>query len=138
MNNDYMKTYMKERRIKRRALLIKKLGSICSKCNSVEDLQFDHIDRSTKLFTLSGEGLDKKWETVLDELAKCQLLCSDCHKIKTNIIVDHVGGHNKISEQDLLHGTARMYTLKGCRCSPCRLAKKKYRNKEILIDELVS
>jgi 5-methylcytosine-specific restriction endonuclease McrA len=111
---------------------------MCQLCPSVEGLEFDHIDKATKLFTLSGAGLDKAWQKILDELAKCQLLCSECHKIKTSIMVDHIGGHNKILEQDLLHGTARMYTLKGCRCSMCRLAKKRYRNKEILINELAS
>lgn len=138
MNNEYMKSYMQQRRADRRERLVELLGGVCNDCDSIEDLNFDHIDRSTKKFTLSGAGLDKKWETILAELDKCQLLCVDCHKKKTVEFRDHVGGHNKILEHDLLHGTARMYTLRGCRCSLCRLAKKRYRNKEILIDELIS
>jgi hypothetical protein len=131
--NEYMKQYMAKRRIARRNQLIELLGSICRLCDSTNRLQFDHIDRSIKKFTLSGAGLDKKWQTVLDELAKCQLLCSECHKNKTIDYKDHGGGQNKLAESEFLHGTMRMYDYKKCRCELCRLAKKKYRNKELTI-----
>lgn len=131
--NEYMKQYMALRRESRRAKLLELSGSVCQICDSTEELQFDHIDRTTKKFTLSGAGLDKKWETILDELSKCQLLCSECHKKKTVESVDHVGGHNKLDESEYQHGTMRMYDYKKCRCDSCRLAKKQYRNKEITI-----
>jgi hypothetical protein len=133
-----MKEYMALRRKTRRARLIELAGSNCVKCDSSEKLNFDHIDSSTKKFSLTGAALDKKWETILEELDKCQLLCEACHKEKTVECVDHNGGHNKLSVLDFKHGTVRMYQYGSCKCDLCKLAKKKYRNKEITIDEVVS
>jgi 5-methylcytosine-specific restriction endonuclease McrA len=66
----------------RRQLGIDKLGGMCVRCNSIDNLEFDHIDPRTKEFNLSANWscLLSKWLTELD---KCQLLCTDCHKIKT-------------------------------------------------------
>jgi len=36
------------------------LGGRCVRCGATEDLEFDHIDPSTKRFTISG-GLSKAW-----------------------------------------------------------------------------
>lgn len=58
----------------------------CEKCG-ISDwrvLEFDHRDRKNKTFAIgniSGRGYGK--ETVLKEIAKCRVLCANCHRIKT-------------------------------------------------------
>lgn len=45
-------------------------------------MQFDHY-RLRKEFNIGGI-LNNSWENVKKELEKCQLLCANCHMIKTN------------------------------------------------------
>jgi 5-methylcytosine-specific restriction endonuclease McrA len=47
---------------------------------ATEGLEFDHIDPSTKEFTISG--LSRAWDVLVTEAAKCQLLCRPCHVAK--------------------------------------------------------
>lgn len=56
----------------------------CIKCGSWEKLEIDHIDRTQKW---SHKIWSYSEEKRLLELAKCQVLCSDCHKKKTAIEV---------------------------------------------------
>lgn len=59
------------------------LGGACTECGSVEDLEFDHVDPATKEFTI-GQGAAGFSEARLQaELAKCQLLCHECHVEKS-------------------------------------------------------
>jgi hypothetical protein len=115
-----MALYMRERRKSRRDKLIEMAGGQCVRCGSAERLEFDHRDRTTKSFVLSGRDLDKAWNTIVAELAKCDLLCRACHHFKTveNNETGSGSGHNRIDE----HGTEAMYA-KGCKCVPCRIAR---------------
>ena len=61
-----------------REILLEKLGGKCVKCGCTETLEFDHIDPSTKSFNIAA-GYTKPKEVLLEELAKCQLLCNKCH-----------------------------------------------------------
>lgn len=47
-------------------------------------LEFDHLDPALKSFGISS-GLTNitKWAKILAEIEKCQILCANCHKIKT-------------------------------------------------------
>lgn len=45
-------------------------------------LDFDHIDPSTKILTITA-NLRLGFFGLLDEVKKCQLLCANCHRIKT-------------------------------------------------------
>lgn len=105
-----MAVYMKNRRKQRREKLISILGDKCVNCESLDNLQLDHKDRSNKSFGLSGYSLDKPWEFLLEELKKCQLLCKDCHSKKT---LRELGG-------PVQHGSFNMYTRHKCRCDSCR------------------
>lgn len=107
-DNEYMNDYMKDRWKQRREEAIDQLGGKCVKCNSTEDLEFDHIDPSTKLFTISS-GSSFSETRFQEELKKCQLLCRECHKKKTSRSnsVDHGQG------------------LSGKRNCPCELCKAK-------------
>lgn len=122
-----MKRYMANRRKSRRQDLIALKGGKCEVCGSFDQLEFDHRDPTTKMFNLSGAYLDRAWETILLELAKCDLLCYKCHREKTVRNGEAGGGHNK-DLSPLTHGTMRMYDLGACRCTPCRGAKRDYRN----------
>ena len=44
-------------------------------------LDFDHV-RGDKKFCVSA-GVEKSWETVEKEIAKCEIRCSNCHRRKT-------------------------------------------------------
>lgn len=78
-----MKKYMRDRYARRREDALEYLGGRCLDCGSEENLQFDHIDPSSKEFNigkiLAGANEDKLYR----ELNKCQLLCEDCHKAKS-------------------------------------------------------
>jgi len=61
----------------------------CSSCGYKEHyaaLQLDHVDPSTKdPLMKSKRGLNYKWskDRIKKELSKCQVLCANCHSIKT-------------------------------------------------------
>ena len=47
-------------------------------------LEFDHLEPEHKSFAISQSvRLNKSWEEVMSEIAKCQILCANCHKKKT-------------------------------------------------------
>ncbi len=113
-SNAYMNEYMQRRYRTRRAEALTILGGehpCCVRCGSVDRLEIDHIDPATKLLDLG-----KLWSVAkaryLDELAKCQLLCHDCHAAKSaeEESVDHGGG---------------MTGKKNCRCALCGPLKRK-------------
>jgi len=52
----------------------------CKNCESWEDLELDHIDPSNKTTHNIWSWSKVRFET---EVAKCQVLCKDCHKEKT-------------------------------------------------------
>ncbi|MCA1841504.1 MAG: helix-turn-helix domain-containing protein [Actinobacteria bacterium] len=53
---------------------------VCIKCDSTENLELDHIDPALKIDHKIWSWAKPRREK---ELAKCQPLCSDCHKAKT-------------------------------------------------------
>ena len=94
------------------------LGGKCVECGSTSHLEFDHIDPATKSFTV-GQGWSLAWETVKEELDKCQLLCKPCHVEKHRL--------------DNVHGTLGGYSNYKCRCPSCKEVwnthSKEYRRK---------
>jgi hypothetical protein len=58
----------------------------CIRCgiNDARVLEFDHIDPKTKSFGIARAiTCTLSWGHILEEIAKCQILCANCHKIKT-------------------------------------------------------
>lgn len=58
----------------------------CTNCgvSDIRVLEFDHIDPSKKSFSIArGIGSALSWASILAEIAKCQILCANCHKIRT-------------------------------------------------------
>lgn len=62
-------------------------GKSCVGCGIQDNrvLEFDHIEPSTKSFGIArGIADTRSWENILIEIEKCQILCANCHKIKTS------------------------------------------------------
>lgn len=77
------------------------LGSVCVKCGTEDNLQFDHVDPSTKLFDIV-KGADKPEEIFWLEVAKCQLLCVPHHRDKCSLEQAGEGQLNsKLTEFDV-------------------------------------
>lgn len=60
------------------------LGGKCIKCGYDEHiaaLEFHHRDPSKKYYTISTKLREYSFEDLKNELDKCDLLCSNCHKI---------------------------------------------------------
>jgi hypothetical protein len=56
-------------------------------------MEFDHIKgRGEKKFIIS-QGLDNPLALVLEEIAKCDLVCSNCHRIRTRSRMIGPGNH---------------------------------------------
>lgn len=56
----------------------------CNTCFPVVCMDWDHKDPKTKLFSLSNAVARKMArELILAEIAKCELVCSNCHRIRT-------------------------------------------------------
>ena len=84
-NREKINKNSRERKAKNKAYLIEMLGGKCVGCGVTENLQFDHIDRKQKTFTI-GKRLESSLENkLIPEANKCQLLCKCCHQIKTTI-----------------------------------------------------
>lgn len=104
MNNEYMKTYMLARYVERRAKAVALLGGECRKCGSTQKLHFHHKNPKHKEFTVAAGSSfsDERWNK---EIAKCELLCENCHTS------EHRPQHEC--------GTPHKYW-QGCRCQPCK------------------
>ncbi len=83
-NRDRVNAGIKARKEEKKEYLVEMLGGSCVGCGTTESLQFDHIDRKTKSFTI-GKKMGYSLEYLIPEAKKCQLLCKECHKIKTTI-----------------------------------------------------
>jgi len=105
----------------------------CVKCGSTQSLEVDHIDPALKV-THSVWSWSIPRRTI--ELAKCQVLCTECHKAKTR-------ADRPLPE----HGTISRYgSIHKCRCDLCRRAnadrkklneaKKKIADAQRAIDDL--
>jgi hypothetical protein len=55
----------------------------CVDCSESDPLvlEFDH--RSDKIFNISKGIRDRSWASVLDEIAKCDVVCANCHRRRT-------------------------------------------------------
>ena len=70
-------------RNERRQYLREYLGGKCVRCGATERLEFDHIIKETKSFTIGSSLTCFSIEELIEEVNKCQLLCRPCHIIKS-------------------------------------------------------
>lgn len=79
-------TYLRELKRARKLKIIDMLGGKCVDCNSAfpghpEVLDLDHV--TGEKVRAIGNLLSSKWERLLAEVEKCELVCSNCHRIRT-------------------------------------------------------
>src|SRR5437868_5782418 len=75
--------YVKQRRTRLKEMAVKMKGGKCEICGYnkyLGALDFHHIDQSTKKFDLTVTELTKSWEVIKEEVEKCMLVCSNCHR----------------------------------------------------------
>jgi hypothetical protein len=70
---------MQRRRRKARAVAYRGSHCRCGYARCLKALEFHHRDRNGKEFSV-GEMMSMSWERVKQELDKCDLLCSNCHR----------------------------------------------------------
>jgi len=74
----------KMRRKKVKLLAVEYKGGSCIQCGynqHIAALEFHHTNPNEKEFNF-GDVKNRKWETIKQELDKCVLLCSNCHRIE--------------------------------------------------------
>ena len=77
--------YANEHAAHRRAQLIElKEGKPCADCGQVFHhvcMDWDHV-RGEKLMNVS-QMVNRAWDQVLAEIEKCELVCANCHRLRT-------------------------------------------------------
>ena len=77
-----IKAVQKRRKEVRRKALAYKDGRcrMCGYDRCMDALEFHHLDSSQKDFGISSRGYTRSWSKIREELDKCVLLCSNCHR----------------------------------------------------------
>src|SRR5882672_6570793 len=68
-----------------RSWLDEKKSAPCADCGGrfpPECMDFDHLHGEVKLFEV-GSGVSRKRAILQAEIAKCELVCANCHRIRT-------------------------------------------------------
>lgn len=76
--------YTRRRRDKRKDKLIEMFGDKCNDCGGTFHkcaYDFHHVNPLEKKFEIAP-SLDRNWETILEEVGKCVMLCSNCHRVR--------------------------------------------------------
>ena len=112
---DYKAAWMARTRIWAKELL----GGHCVRCDTTEDLEFDHIIPGSRTFLISI-GIAKGYSRARleAELQKCQLLCKSCHR-KKSVECDEISHGGRIDE----HGTEAYRQRMKCECELCLQAR---------------
>ena len=75
--------------------------AVCGYSKFIGALEFHHLDPSNKSFTIGGSH--RSWKNLKEEIDKCILLCSNCHKeVEGGIIKLRVPPVTPITIGDLL------------------------------------
>ncbi len=70
-----------------------KLTLGCADCGYREHacaLDFDHLPGTVKLFGV-GTGLTRAMDVLLTEIDKCEIVCANCHRVRTMVRDDYAG-----------------------------------------------
>lgn len=81
--------YRKQWGAKRKIKLVELCGGCCQDCgikfdgNNACIFHFHHTDfGKTKDFTIGQQLVNKAWNTILNELKKCVMVCANCHALR--------------------------------------------------------
>lgn len=72
-----------EQRRKNKRKLVAHFGNKCKLCGynkCIAALEFHHLEKDDKSFSLGQKGLTKSFDNLLKEANKCILLCANCHR----------------------------------------------------------
>lgn len=72
------------RRYRNKLSAVNMLGGECNRCGyneHISALEFHHIDPNNKEFEI-GDFINKSWDFIKEEIKKCELLCSNCHRVE--------------------------------------------------------
>ena len=76
-----------QKQVAKRRLVINKFKDVpCTDCGiryAWYVMQFDHRDPITKLFYIGRAIVSRKLEDLVGEVAKCDVVCANCHAIRT-------------------------------------------------------
>ncbi len=81
-NKEIYKKYQKQKREDRKKELVELRGGECKICSydkCIASLDFHHRNQEEKEFEISRTGFLTKWETLVKEAEKCDILCKNCH-----------------------------------------------------------
>jgi hypothetical protein len=81
-NRDSVKQKVRLARDEQKAFVrMQKTGKVCATCGESDTtkLLFHHVDKATKCFKLGNNSDLHTKQTILEEIAKCVLLCRSCH-----------------------------------------------------------
>jgi hypothetical protein len=63
-------------------------GKACVDCqeNNPMVLDFDHLPKYEKSFSIGRAitGSTRSWDSILLEIGKCEIVCANCHRIRTS------------------------------------------------------
>lgn len=110
---DRRRQYAREWMAKRRTEWLSQNGP-CAQCGSDDYLEVDHVDPGRKVSHRVWSWTQARRDA---ELAKCQVLCRDCHAVKS--------GSERAREIE--HGRPSVYDRFNCRCDLCREGKLIYK-----------
>lgn len=71
-------------------------------------MQWDHLPGQAKIEAISSMVGSRRRALILEELTKCELVCSNCHAVRTrNRVVTRLpGGDATIAENELSYRVA--------------------------------
>lgn len=72
-----------EHRRRRKERAVAYMGGQCFACGRVGPaaiFEFHHLDPSDKAFGITQDGIPRRWEKIVSELAKCVMFCANCHR----------------------------------------------------------
>jgi len=101
-----------ELRRERKAVALRRFGGACNGCGlefPARVFEFHHLNARTKDFAISVDGILRSWRKIEAELAKCVLLCANCHR------ETHAGLWTFTSDHAIGEATAA-----GTGCGTCR------------------
>ncbi len=64
-----------------------KLESGCTDCGYRDHavaLDFDHV-RGVKKWDIARGKYERNWDDLLEEIAKCEVVCANCHRVRTKV-----------------------------------------------------
>jgi hypothetical protein len=85
-DHEKYRRWQQKARKERKEKLVQAKGGKCLLCGynrCLRALEFHHVDeeqKQDKSFAISSNGMLAAWKTLLGEVKKCVLVCSNCHR----------------------------------------------------------